>query len=427
MRRLQILLATLGSAGDVHPFIALGTALLSRGHDVTLITSAVFRSLIEAQGLKFLGIGSLETAREVIGDPGVWHLRKGFAILGRVVGPAIEELFSAIETHAGADTVVVYSTLALGARLAQEKLGITSASVHLQPSVIRSYADQGMFGNLRLSAAHPRWLKRLVFDAADALVLDRTLKPPLNAARARLGLAPVSHVLDRWLHSPQLVLALFPDWFAAPQPDWPPNTHAVGFVLWDRPAGEWTLDHSLSAPAASLAQAEEFLAAGAAPVVFTPGSAGASMQRFFAESVEAARRAGLRAMLVTNFPQQLPARLPPGIQAFGYLPFSWILSRAALLAYHGGIGTLAQALSAGVPQIIVPHGYDQFDSGFRIERLGVGASIPVRAYRAARVSRSLREVLDDQGAAQRRRAIAARIDSAASLTRACTLIEALKR
>src|SRR4029078_9473390 len=88
-------------------------------------------------------------------------------------------------------------------------------------------------------------------------------------------------------------------------------------------------------------EAAEFLAEGP-PVIFTPGSAGATMHRYFEESVEAAREAGVRAMLVTNFPEQLPRSLPPGIHAFGYLPFSDVLPHAALLVYHGGIGTLAQ-------------------------------------------------------------------------------------
>src|SRR6201999_2900243 len=123
-----------------------------------------------------------------------------------------------------------------------------------------------------LSAAHPKWFKGLLFRLIDALVLDRALKQPLNALRARLGLAPVQRIMHRWLHSPELVLAFFPEWFAAPQPDWPPNTHAVGFPLWDLE------------PAPQLDAAFEFLAAGEAPVIFTPGSAGATMHRYFEES-----------------------------------------------------------------------------------------------------------------------------------------------
>jgi rhamnosyltransferase subunit B len=411
---LHVLLPTMGSAGDVHPFIALGMELKARGHRATILTNPIFQELIEAQGLGFLAVGTAGEANAVIANPELWHLRKGFSVIAQIVVPAIAEVFSLIERHADASTVVAFSSLAFGARLAQEKLGVPSASVHLQPSVIRTFADQGMMGNIRLSTSRPMWFKRGLFRLIDALILDRRLKAPLNDLRARLGMRPVDRVMHRWMHSPQLVIAFFPEWFAAPQPDWPANTHAVGFPLWDAD-GE----------AAPLADAEEFLAAGEAPIIFTPGSAGSTMQRFFRESVKAAQQLGLRAMLVTNYPEQVPAKLPSSIRVFGYLPFSQVLPRAALLVYHGGVGTLAQGIKAGVPHLVVPHGYDQFDSGWRVEQLGLGSSIPETRYRARRVVRAVEGILGDRVAPQRRVACAARIDSQDAVARACTLVESL--
>ena len=411
---LHVLLPTMGSAGDVHPFIALGMELEARGHRATILTNPIFHELIEGQGLGFLPVGTAEEANTAIANPELWHLRKGFKVIAQVIVPAISEVVSLIERHADASTVVAFSSLAFGARLAQEKLGVPSASVHLQPSVIRTFADQGMMGNIRLSASRPRWFKRGLFRLIDALILDRRLKAPLNDLRARLGMRPVNRVMHRWMHSPQLVIAFFPEWFAAPQPDWPANTHAVGFPLWDAD-GE----------AAPLADAEEFLAAGDAPIIFTPGSAGSTMQRFFRESVKAAQRLGLRAMLVTNYPEQVPANLPAGIRVFGYLPFSQVLPRAALLVYHGGVGTLAQGIKAGIPHLVVPHGYDQFDSGWRIGQLGLGSSIAETRYRAGRVVRAVESILGDAAAPLRRAAYAARIDSQDAVARACTLIEDL--
>ena len=409
-----MLLPTLGSAGDVHPYIALGAALEARGHRATIITTPLFQPLIEAQGLRYLPVGTLEQVRIAIADPDLWHLRKGFEVLAQVFIPAIEQIYRLIETHADANTVVAFSTGAFGARVAQEKLGIPSASIHLQPTVIRTFADQGMFGNIRLSASRPQWFKHGLFRLVDWLVIDRCIKPPLNEFRATLGLEPVDRVMHRWMHSPQLVIAFFPEWFAAVQPDWPANTHAVGFPLWD---GE--------GEPAPLEEAEEFLNAGAAPVIFTPGSAGSTMHRFFRESVEAAQRLGLRAMLVTNYPEQIPPNLPADIRVFGYLPFSQVLPRAALLVHHGGIGTLAQGIKAGIPHLVVPNGYDQFDSGWRIEKMGLGSSIPQTRYRARRVARTIRAILGDGNGAERRKEYASRIDGELAIARACDLIESL--
>jgi UDP:flavonoid glycosyltransferase YjiC (YdhE family) len=172
--------------------------------------------------------------------------------------------------------------------------------------------------------------------------------------------------------------------------------------------------------------ARDFLEAGGPPIVFTPGSAGATMHRYFQESVAAARELGVRSMLVTNFPEQVPTALPPHVKTFGYLPFSEVLPHAALLVYHGGIGTLAQTIKAGIPHLVVPSGHDQFDNAWRIEQLALGRSIPQTRYRAERVVKAIRAILDDGEGRERCRGYASRIDSGAAVTRACELIEGLR-
>jgi rhamnosyltransferase subunit B len=414
-RALDVLLPTIGSAGDVHPVVALALALKARGHRATIITNPFFQELIEARGLGFLPLGTVEDARAAIADPDLWHPRKGFEVVARrAIVPAMAETYRHIERNAGPDTVVAASGIALGARLAQERLGVPTATVHLQPSIIRSLADSGMAGNVRISASQPMWFKRAFFRLADWLVIDRALKAPVNQLRATHGLPPISRVMHRWLHSPQLVIGFFPEWFAARQPDWPAHTHLVGFPLWD--AGR---------PGTLAPDVEEFLAAGAAPVIFTPGSAGATLHSYFRESVAAARELGVRTMLVTNYPDQVPKELPSNVRTFGYLPFSEILPRAAMLVYHGGIGTLAQTVKAGIPHLVVPNGHDQFDNGFRVERLGLGRSIPQTAYRARSVARAIRGILEDRELQVRCRDYSQRVDSDAALTRACELIESL--
>jgi len=414
-KRLKLLLPTIGSAGDVHPVIALGLALQQRGHRATVLTNPLFQELIEQQGLGFFPLGTLDDARATIADPDLWHPRKGFEVIARrAILPSMPEVYRYIERHADSSTVVVSSGMAFGARIAQERLGVATVTVHLQPSIIRSLADQGMSGNIRISAAQPMWFKRAFFRFADWFLLDRALKRPVNAFRASLGLPPVERLMHRWLHSTQLVIGFFPDWFANPQPDWPPRTHLVGFPLWDR--------GSTALPEDAL----EFLAAGTPPVVFTPGSAGATMHDYFKESVEAVRTLGVRAMLVTNFPEQVPTNLPPGVKTFGYLPFSGLLPHAALLVYHGGIGTLAQTIKAGIPHLIVPNGHDQFDNAFRIEQLGLGRGIPQTRYRAGRVTAAIKTSLGSSAVRAHARDYASRVDGDASVARACELIEGLK-
>ncbi len=418
-RPLNVLLVTVGSAGDVHPFIALGLALRARGHRATILTNPFFQPLIEQQGLGFVPLGTTADFESALDDPNLWHPRKGFKVVAqRMMVPAIPEIYRAIERHADSDTVVAASGISFGARVAQEKLGLPTATIHLQPAIIRSLVDQGMLGYLRISASQPMWFKRALFRVIDWAAVDHHLRGPLNEFRATLGLAPVERVLHRWIHSPQCVIGFFPEWFAAPQSDWPPHTHLVGFPLWDGGGGG-------PARVPVPQEAQDFLESGAPPIIFTPGSAAATMQRFFSTSVETARRLGARAMLITNFAGQLPRDLPTGVRAFGYVPFSEALPRAALLVYHGGIGTLAQTIKAGIPHLVVPCAHDQFDNGWRIEQLGLGHSIPQTRYQAPRAVDAIRAILTDGPMRARARQYAAKVDSVSALMRACVLIEGL--
>lgn len=393
--------------------VALGLALRARGHRVTVLTHPLFAAPVEHSGLAYLPVGSVELARAAIADPRLWHARHGFTYVLELLVPAIEAIYRLIERHAGPDCVVAATTLALGARVAQERLGVPTATVHLQPSVLRSRAHPGRVGSLPLSLA-PRPLRGGLYWLLDRLVIDRALGAPLNALRARLGLAPVRRVFDRWMHSPECVIGFFPPWFAAPQPDWPAHTHLVGFPLWDGQADDvlWQ-------------RVQAFLEAGEPPIVITPGSAAATRQRYFQESLEAIVSLGARTVMVTNYPEQLPRVLPASVLASSYLPFSRLLPRAALLVHHGGIGTCAQALAAGIPQLIAPMGFDQFDNAERLQRLGVAHCLPHSRYRARPLAVRLRALLQDGELRARCQRYRSRIHSDAALTSACELIETL--
>src|SRR5277367_1567015 len=104
-RRLNVLLPTLGSAGDVHPFIGLGLALRARGHRATVLTNPYFQSSIEAQGLEFLPVGSLADVERALADADLWHPRRGFEVVARhAILPSLEAVYRLIESHADGNT-----------------------------------------------------------------------------------------------------------------------------------------------------------------------------------------------------------------------------------------------------------------------------------------------------------------------------------
>jgi UDP:flavonoid glycosyltransferase YjiC (YdhE family) len=113
------------------------------------------------------------------------------------------------------------------------------------------------------------------------------------------------------------------------------------------------------------------------------------------------------------------------VQHFDFVPFGWILPRAAAVVHHGGIGSTAQGLAAGIPQLIMPMGFDQFDNAYHLRRLGVSRAVKPAAFRGPAVADALRSLLDSPTVAQRCREVAARFAGVEPLAQACDWIEEL--
>ncbi|MEJ2246837.1 MAG: glycosyltransferase, partial [Acidobacteriota bacterium] len=168
---------------------------------------------------------------------------------------------------------------------------------------------------------------------------------------------------------------------------------------------------------------EEFLEAGDPPVVFTAGSAHAFSAEFFRVSVEACLECGWRGILLTQFPDQLPVELPKNIRTFNYVPFSFLLPRAAALVHHGGIGTTAQAFAAGVPQLVVPFAHDQPDNGVRVRRLGVGDFLLPRRYKTVDLIKKLKRLLQSTAMRENCSRYSRDLVTSTPLETTCDLIE----
>lgn len=412
---LQILLATVGSAGDVYPVISIGRGLRARGHRPVIIANAHFQSLVEAAGLGFVAMGDAGAYERLVNNPDLWHPTRGFQLLVReAIAPHVRPLAEIIARYDPAETVVAASGFLYGARIAYEKLGTPYATLHLQPALFRSAYETPAMGGFFFPRWWPRWFKRVYFRLLDAALIDRAIAPHVNPVRKELGLPPQRHFFGDSFHAPQASIGLFPDWFAPPQPDWPPQIRLTGFVHDE--AGE---------PPQLPAEVEVFLAAGEPPLVFTAGTAMRHGERFFSAAVGAAQQLGRRALLLSRYREQLPASLPAGVHHFDYLPFRPLLPHAAALISHGGIGTLAQGLAAGIPQLVMPMSHDQPDNAHRLERLGVGKSLWPRDFEGPTVAEQLATLLGSADVQARSRELAQRIDFDQALAESCQAIEAL--
>lgn len=414
---MRVLLSAIGSAGDVHPLLGVGLALRARGHDAVIVTNPVFEGVARRLGLDFVALGDRRSYERTMADPDLWHPTRGFQVIARrMLLPNVVPLYEIIARHDPATTVVFASGVCLGARIAQEKLGARLVTHHLAPGLLWSRFQPPLLAGpavARLPLPLQAWLHRLAVG-----IVDRTLGPETNGFRRRLGLPPARDFLFAWTNSPSRVVGLFPDWYAPPQPDWPSQLRLTGFPLYDPPD---------EAPRAAEAEAGEDvlreLGDGPAPLVFTPGSANIHARRFFAAAVEASRVLGRPAILLTRHREQLPATLPPGIVHRDYIPLRALLPRAGALIHHGGIGTTAQGLAAGVPHLVMPMSHDQPDNAVRLGRLGVGAALPPARFTGPRVAAALDRLLGAEAVRRRCQDLAARCDPDAALAATVAAIE----
>jgi rhamnosyltransferase subunit B len=408
---MQILLHPVGSHGDVHPFIGIGKALLARGHSVSLVTLDTYQPLAERNGFGFASTGTDEDFRRAMDDPDLWKPMKGLRVLfqNEHVVRLLRQGYGKIVELAGAgDTVVVAGTLGFAARTAHETHGIPLVTFHLQPATPYSVDSPPVYPSAR-PARWPRWARRAFYRFGDFLG-DRWIGTELNKFRAELGLPPARRVLGQWMHSPQRVIGLFPKWFGTAS-DWPPQMVQTGFVRYDQ-------DEKPVHP-----ELELFLSTGEPPIVFSFGSAMIHGRPYFEAAVEACNRLNRRGLILARGGEQIPPNLPSIVAHFDYAPFSRVFPRAAAVVHHGGVGTTAQALAAGVPQLVVPLSFDQPDNADRVVKLGCGRTIPSRKFTPRRATRILRDLLSDPAVPERCIEIRKRLVVEDPLPETCRLIE----
>jgi rhamnosyltransferase subunit B len=409
------LVLALGSAGDVHPFLALGRELLARGHEVTVLTNERFAAVTRATGLGFVPIGDQKMFDRVAADPRVWRGRKGLGVIFGSLAEWLPQTVDAVRAHlVPGRTVMVASSLGMAARLVRDADHVPLATVHLAPAVMRSTVAPPRLPDLPRLDRLPRPLLRAMWWLADRFVIDPLLGPVLVAEARRLGVPTPRRPLNGWWSSPDLVVCLFPEWFGAPAVDWPRPLVLAGFPLFDEE------EHHAADP-----QLDAWLGADEPPLVVTPGSAHKQARGFVEGALGACERLGRRALVITGAAENLPAALPGWALHRAYVPFGRVFPRAAAVMHHGGIGTTAQVLAAGVPQLVAPFAHDQPDNAARVERLGAGIALPAWKHDAETIEGALRRLLGDPSFAAVAKSLAPRLRRGEAVTAACDAIERL--
>jgi rhamnosyltransferase subunit B len=398
----QVVFATMGSWGDLFPTIGLAKTMAARGHRVRVATTSAYASLVEDEGLRFVPVGPRFGPEEFAADPAILDGRQGgyagFLHLFRTVvfpnlASWVEDLRGALHPRLderqqqrvgeNADLLISHPTV-LASPIAAELTGTRWAtfsvfpglipSEHTLPSPSRVRLPGGPVGRATCRSAWwtARWNIRRSFD------------PAVNAARASFGLPPTRDALFLPITSgnPYFV-GTSPRLVQAPT-DWPPNVQLTGFFAWDTP-------RACSSPDG----AEAFFRAGPAPILITlGGSSAVDPQHFYPDAVTAARRLGHRALVLAG-PTPEPVRLGPSLDTcvLPFAPLSRVAPRCLAAIHHGGIGTTTGLLAAGLPQLIVPRGFDQPQTALRMSRLGVATITPWTRASAPALERDLANLL----------------------------------
>jgi UDP:flavonoid glycosyltransferase YjiC (YdhE family) len=389
MEAKRIVLNTFGSYGDIHPYLALGMELRARGHSVVIATMEIYREKVCNAGLEFAAVRpNIPQPKDQ--EPGlidkIMDPKDGPRFLTeQVIFPAVRDSYQdLVQAVNGADLLVTHPAAPAGP-LVGRKTGMRWISTVLAPLSFFSAYDPPV-------PPYWQWTSKL------QLLGPRVMKPFLDFMknnykakavvdfRSEIGLSDNGNPMFDAQHSPELVLAMFSRSFASPQPDWPPQTRLTGFCFYDGKNEEVIPSELLS-----------FLQAGPAPIVFTLGSSAVWVARdFFRESIKAAQSLGQRAVLIIGDERNSPAEIPEGMIAINYAPYQALLPRASVVVHHGGVGTTAQGLLAGVPTLIVPFAFDQSDNAAHAKRIGTSRTVYRSKYFAPRVARELKELLTDK-------------------------------
>lgn len=405
---MKILLTTIGSSGDINPFIAIARELQKREHEVRLAVNPYFQDVVERAGVTFEAFGEhlspVEFAKE---NPaafgrvtGAWALFRGF------IFPRVKEMHDRLDELANEfqPEAMVGHQISFGLPWVAQRADIPWATCALAPATVLSAHDPSRMPVGMDLSKMPMWYRRAAQWAVRGIV-SLSFDGGFNRVRRELGLPKRRDTLFGEMLSGDAVLGMWSLSWRASAPDDPPAMRICGFPWFDGLVEDGVDDVNRLDPALRV-----FLDGGDPPIVFTFGSVlSHTGDDAYAEAVRACESLGRRGVLITGNEDAAPPELPSSIHRADFAPYGALFPRASAVVHHGGVGTTAQGLRAGVPTVILPHAHDQFDNADRCARHGVSRTLRRHRIRAKDLANALGELLADEEATRRARDLGERI------------------
>ncbi len=405
---MRIALITLGSEGDVRPFIALGLGLQAAGHDVLLVTHAAFEPLILSRGLACSPVGN--DPRDVLeneagqswldaGDNALRFFRQFSRIAQSLIQQYMLDCWNACQ---GADAIV-FSTigLAVGYPIA-EKLGVPFSMAAPYPLTPTRAFRSPYFPAVPASLLFSGYYNHLTH-VLSMQIFWQLLRPVVNKARREVLDLPslsLNWPLSEIQRGRMTLLYCYSPSIVPPAPDWSNRNHVTGYWFLDR--------HAAWQPPPDLV---DFLKSGPPPVYIGFGSMNSRNPEEATETVlQALARSKQRGILLTGWGGLSNADLPDTIFKIDSIPHDWLFPQMAAIVHHGGSGTTAASMRAGVPTVIIPFFGDQPFWGQRIFELGAGPRpIPRKRLSVGQLAAAIQAATCDEAMCARSTALGERI------------------
>ncbi len=409
---MHITILALGSRGDIQPYATLGKGLQSAGHQVCFVTAENFEPMINSHGLGFHSIPG--DAQAIVHDAGASMpaLIRAFRRLSKGLIRDLDHLTPVLR-----ETDVILNQLPgglYGYDLA-EKFGVPLILVAVIP--LTRTGSFPMIGWPTLFGSMPGY-NRLSYWIAEQIVWQM-FRAMINHWRQKaLGLPklPVGGYFNDLYQRGVPVVNGFSTHVVPRPPDWGENIHVTGY--W------FTEDESWQPPD----ELRRFIEDGPPPVFIGFGSMPVSQPRQTTDMIlKALEQSGQRAVLHAGWGGLGDCPLPDHVYRIQYASYGWLFPRMSAVVHHGGSGTTAFGLRAGVPSLVVPFLFDQFYWGKRIAALGVGpAPIPYRRLSAAKLAEAITFAVSDPHVRQRATELGQKIRAEDGVTRAVEIVEEQK-
>ncbi len=423
---MRVLIVTMGSRGDVQPYIALGQGLQAAGHVVKLATHTDFQSFVEDHGLLFAPLhADMRILMKADSGQRLWAAGGNAALYGhrffQIIRPLTQRIAQdCLHACRGADVVLGSMLGYWMAYGAAEKLHLPLHAAYLQPLHPTGLYPNALFKPLPKSIKNRDRYNRFSYEAFNRVLWLLAASIYNDARKTVMGLPPLKYSdLFADLTHPQgpHVLYGYSSHVLPEDPQWPDRIRVTGYWYLDPPS-TWQPPESLV----------RFLASGPPPVYVGFGSMSSCRPQETADTVIAALQAvDARGILLSGWAGLKPASLPPTVLQVDEVPPSWLFPRMAAVVHHGGAGTIAAALRAGVPQVSIPFSGDQPFWTHTIAELGVAPPpIPYKRLTVKKLASAMTQAVSQQGLRQKAAEVGVHVRAEDGVARAVELVNCLR-